>query len=975
MQANEQTGTGGFFARASRTLGIETADRPSGGRTCLLFAFLIPFALMTLLYAGDYVFPFGGNSVLVLDLNGQYIGFFEALRAAVWGDGSLLYSFARSLGGEMMGIYAYYLASPLSYLVALFPRENITEALLFIFLLKTGLSGLTFSLWLRARRIGGGIANVMFSVLYALSSYAVVFQHNTMWMDGVYLFPLVILGVEEAVRRRRFSLYIPALALTLISNFYIGFMTCVFVVLYFFYFLYAHMDGEICNPDGEEKHYPRALLRMVVYSLIAVGIAAFILLAAAYALSMGKNEFTMPSFVPRLQFDPLRFFVKLLPATYDTVQPEGLPFVYCGVLTLLLLPLYFGNRRFARSERIASGVFLVVMYLSMSVSSLDMLWHGGQAPNWLNARYAFMLCFFLLTLAARAYAQSDGVSCRCILFSGAGVAVLTAVTACLNDENFRGATVALAFVCLAVSLLLLIGRARLARAARPALSLCLLLAVCAEVYLNGGACLAGLHADVGATSRAYYYNYRETTGALLTEIREADRGFYRMETTNHRTINDVMEIGYRGVTNSTSTLNAKTLLFLQRIGLLAVSHWSQYEGATMASDSLLGIRYIVTNRAPYEEYLLYKRGRTISAYENPYALPIAFAAAEGIRAYDPAAVLAAPAQLNGIISAMAGAEYAMYLPLDFTSDSEGLTMIVDGNQTYLFSDYYAEHQTEIENGTLDTKGMGAPTARLTFRVTVPQDGNLFFCIPSDQPSKMAFELDGTYFDDLYGEDDNIFLKNLGARTAGEEVTVTLFMQETLSFCYRNDTPFFFVENTEAVAEAMTSLGTYGIALSDFTEDSFTGRITTTAERPVVQTTIPYDAGWRVTVDGRPVSTYATCDALLAFDAAPGEHEVHMVYFPSVYTVGLVISAVSAVLFVLLLLLSFLWRRGKITPRGGAARAMALFLQPAPRVPGEDAYEPTEPEEPAPTEGPALPENGTETGDMDVPQDGDGGGDL
>lgn len=174
---------------------------------------------------------------------------------------------------------------------------------------------------------------------------------------------------------------------------------------------------------------------------------------------------------------------------------------------------------------------------------------------------------------------------------------------------------------------------------------------------------------------------------------------------------------------------------------------------------------------------------------------------------------------------------------------------------------------------------------------------------------------------------------------------------------------------------MTSLGAYGITLSDFTEDSFTGRITTTAERPIVQTTIPYDAGWRVTVDGRPVSTYATCDALLAFDTAPGEHEVRMVYFPSIYTVGLVISAVSAVLFVLLLLLSFLWRRGKITPRGGAARAMALFLQPAPRVPGEDAYEPTEPEEPAPTEEPALPENGTETGDMDVPQDGDGGGAL
>ena len=112
------------------------------------FAFLIPVVLMFLLYVAMELHPFGDGSVLVLDLNAQYAFFYEALRAWVWGDGSLLYSFGRSLGGEFMGIYAYYIASPFSYIVALFPRDRMLEALLTIFLLKAGCCGATFGFYL-----------------------------------------------------------------------------------------------------------------------------------------------------------------------------------------------------------------------------------------------------------------------------------------------------------------------------------------------------------------------------------------------------------------------------------------------------------------------------------------------------------------------------------------------------------------------------------------------------------------------------------------------------------------------------------------------------------------------------------------------------------------------------------------------------------------------------------------------------------
>ena len=96
----------------------------------LAFCFLVPVILMFGVYLTRALHPFGDGTPLVLDLNAQYVYFFEGLRNLVYGDAdSFLYSFSRSLGGEFMGMYAYYLASPLSYLVALFPQSKMeTEA-------------------------------------------------------------------------------------------------------------------------------------------------------------------------------------------------------------------------------------------------------------------------------------------------------------------------------------------------------------------------------------------------------------------------------------------------------------------------------------------------------------------------------------------------------------------------------------------------------------------------------------------------------------------------------------------------------------------------------------------------------------------------------------------------------------------------------------------------------------------------------
>ena len=190
-----------------------------GRNLFLLWAFLIPAGLLLLFYISRAVFPIGEGSVLILDLNGQYVSFFEELRNKLLGGGSLLYSWSRTLGGEFLGIFAYHLASPFSLIVCLFPARFITEALLLMFMLKAGACGFTMALYLRSAHPGRKVVTVAFSTLYALSSYAVVQAHNTMWIDELIFLPLLVLGIERLIKEKKFLLYTVSLAYCAMSNF------------------------------------------------------------------------------------------------------------------------------------------------------------------------------------------------------------------------------------------------------------------------------------------------------------------------------------------------------------------------------------------------------------------------------------------------------------------------------------------------------------------------------------------------------------------------------------------------------------------------------------------------------------------------------------------------------------------------------------------------------------------------------------
>lgn len=879
----------------------------------LIYAFIIPVVLNYIIYLAMEIHPFGNGSVLVLDLNGQYVYFYEALRNAVYGQMSMIYSFCRALGGEFMGIYAYYVASPFSYLVALFPQERILDALLIIFLMKTGIAGFNFGFYLhRTSKKINKLSIITFSILYSLTTYAVIHQHNSMWIDAMMWLPLLTLSIEELIKNFKYKRFVILLALTMMSNFYIGYMVCIYVAAYFFYYYFSRNEKWLNNPHKEPHHFRRSFLRIAGASALGIGISMVVVATAYYSLQFGKNTFSTPNFTPSLRFDFMDFLTKFLPGSYDTVRPEGLPFVYCGVITLLLLPVYFLSKKFSSREKALSAAFIMFFVMSFFISTFDLIWHGFQKPNWLNYRYSFMLCFFLIVLAYRGYEEIQHAKTGTIVTTGSLWLLFICVAQKFEfhsyveridgtiqfDQPLKDIeTVWFSAICF-IAFMIILCMAIKSRS-KQTISLIVCIFVCLEVFCNGICSCVEFGDDVIYSSYSSYNDFISAIRPVTDELLEEDAGFYRFEKNAHRKYCDNMALRIRGLTNSTSTLNRSTITFLHQLGYASKSHWSKYLGGTPVNDSLLGIKYVLANEKNSQTLYYENAGGSVTTYgnteytyyRNPYALSIAYGASDALLDFDLSDGYNPFVRLNGLYGAILGDDEA---PEIFKAISFGS----DGIET-----------TNCDVSTIAGHYKYAPQSSSTdcivsYTITVAEDGEIFFYLPSEYPREVSIRVNGkkpSDSDTFYGgESDRIV--SLGTFEKGDTVKLSMTLKGDVLYVKQNVDMFYYID-MDVFEGAISRIAETQMTVSDGWTDSYLpGTLTTTKDSQLIMTTLAYDSGWKVTVDGKRVDTVEALDGVVAFTVdTAGEHEIVMKYRPTALTLGLTITVLSIILFALIMI--------------------------------------------------------------------------
>ena len=231
---------------------------PSDG---LIAAFFIPVLIMVIIFAQRGIFPFGEETFLRTDMYHQYAPFFSEFRHKLTGGGSLLYSWDVGMGVNFSALYAYYLASPLNWLVLLCPSSLIIEFMTCMIVVKTGLAGLSFAYYLREHNHFNGFGVGFFGIFYAMSGYMAAYSWNIMWLDCILLFPLIMLGLERLVHEKKGILYCVSRCVHFVQ------------LLYFYHDLSVHGGVLFLSSDfgGEEKLEGLRGQRPAVWRIFASG--------------------------------------------------------------------------------------------------------------------------------------------------------------------------------------------------------------------------------------------------------------------------------------------------------------------------------------------------------------------------------------------------------------------------------------------------------------------------------------------------------------------------------------------------------------------------------------------------------------------------------------------------------------------------------------------------------------------------------
>ena len=873
----------------------------------LALAFAIPCVGMLFVMLISRFEPFGSYSMLYSDMYHQYYPFFVAFRDALRSGKGLLYTWSVGLGMDYLGLIAYYLASPLNLFSVLIPESILLEYFSLLVPVKLGLAGLFYGIFLKELFGKEDLSIAVFGGFYGLCAWALGFQWNIMWLDTFALLPLVALGTVRLLQEKKFILYTVSLFFSVFANYYVGFFTCIFVFLLFFVY-------QFCRWGGWKKFFGD-LFRIACFSALAIGMTAILELPAFAALQSTQSSVNKFPTGFRLNIASEHNLKGLLDAMRQVagnmggaVEPnfkEGLPNVYCGIVSVFLMMLYLLSKRIRLRDKLCAVLLLIFFNVSFIIRQLDYIWHGFHFTNMIPYRFSFLYSFVVLYMAYRAWLERKHFTpVQTIL-----AAVLAAgVLACSNELTERvpvelgglSVDIPLYFlynlIFLALYLLaMLVGcmkeklpedatqeqihQAREEDRYQRRRSARLLLTVMA-VELAANLICFGLYFT--GTNVSNYPKGTEHTASVIRYMKERERNnlFFRAETTHTQTLNDGALNGYNGVSAFTSSANVKTTLFMQALGYGAKNTYNRYafEESSPVANLFLGLKYMIDrdDKDKTSTFFAEKNhfGKT-TLLENQAYLPLAFLAEPELAELTFDTSSNAFLFQNELFRAATGLREDVWyrIPGDYLSLSSQDAAITDQDGTG-----YLKYSDTKKNGSV------------TYCYQIPRDG--FACIHLNLPKRNDYyvSLNGV---ELYKE--TISLPQMIAVDdvkAGDTLEIRVV-------CKADENSTMTVEaavlDMDVFWEGYEILNASTLQLTAF-ESSYVKGIIDCDRDGLLYASIPQNGNWKVTVDGKPVETEQVGDCMTGIRLNRGQHLVEYRYRNGAFALGWKISLLCAAVF-------------------------------------------------------------------------------
>ncbi len=825
----------------------------------ILLSFVIPLGVMTGCMIAYEVGPFGNYSFVIIDGLHQYMPFYSVLYDKLKRGGSLFYTFRAGLGMNFLSLMSYYLSSPLNLIILFFKKSQLNSAVSILIALKISLSGLFAGIYFSSRADRQGPVVVAASVAYALNSYMIGYCWNVMWLDAIMVLPLVIYGIDKLVEEKKGWLYCLSLFYALFCNYYIGYMICIFSVLWFFI---GHFKSV--------RHFFGSGLHFAFSSLLAGGMAA-VMLIPAY---LGIRQTTSGMSVTMPAAGSIAKFIDIVNRQLEPNRPisndnyDGNINLYLGIFILLIVVLYMLNKEIRLADKCTRILLMVLFYLSFCERLLNFIWHGFHDQFGIPNRFSFLFGFLLLTMFVDLWNHIDAVKSWHLALGSMACIGLIFYTYLKSSNVLDVAIYGIdGMLILAYAFLLFLGI--LSRKKKDYYRL----AFCAVAVVEMAVTTVIGFSSVGQISVPKFFSGTEDMEKAVNAL--DDKTFYRSELADTLMVDEATWYRINTVGIFGSTAHDSMVTLMDNLGFSTGCNEYLYKGATPVTDLLFGVRYLFYHEADIldTEFAYKDKFGQFEVYENQAPdLSIGHMTDMSIDRWEwegdyPFRVLNSLCEKGfGVTDIFR--PFAIHTP---KTDGCSVRRTNDG-------EYYFEYEKESDRHMVFT----IPIRRNIKSFFIHYDGTQvdFTDIAIDGQTIVSGDIDG-------------YIIPIGDIREGSTITLTMSLKGEDMTGYVRLSAADMDWDAYRLLMRKAKEGSYQI--NEFTDSSLSG-IVTAGKGQMLMLSIPYDKGWRVTVDDRKTSPRRIGDAMMGIPLDEGTHYVSLSYFPPGLKAGIVISLLSWVCF-------------------------------------------------------------------------------
>lgn len=825
----------------------------------LYLTFLLGLIIIVSVYVLQEVAPFGRNSMLTIDFFHQYGPMLAELYDRIHSGESLIFSFNTGLGLPFFRNFFNYLSSPLNILIFLFKRKDLIMSYSVIIGIRSIISAITTTYYLRKKFDTKTPTIIGLGLLYAYSAYFTAYYWNIMWLDGLIFLPLIVLGIENIINKNNGILYTISLALMLYSNYFIGYMLCIFSCIYFIAYIIIKFKKK------KIKKLLKSCLLFTICSLIAGALNAWALIPMFEALT--STNATMGE-IPTSQYyaftipELLKNHLTGVTSVVFASDISNSPNVSCGILSVALFILFILNNKVTLKRKIIYTLILIFLILSFYIAPLDYIWHAFHVPNDLPYRYSFIYSFILILTSAYALKNIKNTSFIKALIVYIVCLIFITYVYLTKFDNITDNMIKINYMLITTYFLIYSLYHFYPKFKK--LSCTLFLGV---ILLE---CIISINHnwDILQYIDEFYSDYKDINNSINKTKKDDKDLFYRTEKNEILTLNDGSWYDFYGQTtfssmayNNIAELNND----LGQPGNYINSYY--YKQNTPIYDLMFDIKYTMGVNNDNKRYELYLNENGQYTYKYNYTTGLMFGVNSSIKNWN-----------NNYIN-----------PLEYQNDFIENTTNIE-NVLYRLT---------LQNKTTILENNNETILKFTYN---NENENIYLYTDSSLINYIVINNNAYYKNDI---DINEILLNTKVDVHNFYSYDEAFVINEISnndtidvyISYKNymyeETDIYTIDHNKFIT-AYNILKENEIKLTNFKENIIKGNITL-KENKSIYTSIPYDKGWKVYSNGKEIKSYIINNSLLGFDLPKGENNISLKYIPNNLDIGLSISISTIIL--------------------------------------------------------------------------------